>query len=128
MVCVDFKTLCSDICLYFSRICKKIYTYNFYSFNKSDFLIGGILNIIFGMFIISNIVCLIYSFIHSTDNEEGTKKYENDPAFQILYLIAFETHLFFEIICPLYIKGMKLKDSLYLTFRIFLIPNSSSIL
>ena len=127
MVCVDFKTLCSDICLYFSRICKKIYTYNFYSFNKSDFLIGGILNIILGMFISSNVVYLIYSYINS-NNEEETKKFENDPAFQILYLLAFETHLFFEIICPLYIKGMNLKDSFYLTFRIFLIPNSSSIL
>ena len=128
MVCIDPRTVCSDIFLYFGTICKKIYTYNFYSFNKSDFLIGGILNIIFGMFISSNVVYLIFSIIYLDSCYKNKDDFENDPAFQILYLIAFETHLFFEIICPLYIKGMNLKDSFYLTFRIFLIPNSSSIL
>ena len=80
------------------------------------------------MFISSNVVYLIFSIIYLDSCDKNKDDFENDPAFQILYLIAFETHLFFEIICPLYIKGMNLKDSFYLTFRIFLIPNSSSIL
>ena len=114
-VCIDPKRLCNDICRIFVTILKKLYTYNFYSYNKSDFLIGGILVFIFEIYIWSNVIYLLMDF--TSNNIENYK---------ILYLIAFETHLFLEILCPLYYKGSTLKESSIQTLYFLFLSNVSS--
>ena len=118
-VCIDPKRLCKEIYRYYAKIFRKLYTYNYYSLNKSDYLIGGILNLIFFIFIWSNIICLIWDYYGD--------QIETDNSYKIIYFISFETHLFLEILCPLYYTGLTLKESSIQATYFFLFSNCSSI-
>ena len=118
-VCNQFKTIISDICHFLCRVIKKLYTYNFYSFNKSEKLYGGITIFIFFIFIISNLICVILNLIYFKGELEIYQK--------INFILAFETHLFFEILCPLYYRGLTLINSFKETAKFFLFSNFISI-
>ena len=60
------------MCQYLSKVGKKIYTYNFYSYDKTDFLVAGLMNFIFIVFICSNIVYILLSY-------RDKLKQNNDP-------------------------------------------------
>ena len=117
-ICIDTKRLWTDICKYICRICKKLYTYNYYSFNQSDFLVGTTVNIIFFVFIWSNFIYIVFTF--STHKDEKTYNYK------IIYLLAFESHLFLEIFCPIYYKGMSIKESFKQSLFFFFYSNCAS--
>ena len=118
-VCNDPRRLCTEIYRYYANIFRKLYTYNYYSLNKSDYLIGGILNFIFFIFICSNIIYLIWDYYRD--------QIEIDNIYIIIYLLSFETHLFLEILCPLYYTGLTLKESSIQATYFFLYSNCSSI-
>ena len=124
MVCIQPKTLITDISKYIWRISKKFYTYNFYSFNKSEMLIGAITIFIFFIYIISNIILTMLEFQNDSHHDDTLINNYHE----IIYLIGFETHLFFEILCPLYYKGMTLKESFKHCLYFFFFSNCSSIL
>ncbi len=125
--CVDIRRICCDVFYFLIRVTKKIYTYNFYSYDRSEFFVAAIMNTIFLIFITSNIIYIILSrndFIYIDDNQI---KEEESIQKKALYFIAFETHLFLEILCPIYYRGLTFKTSLNMTFIYLIYSNGACI-
>jgi len=120
-LCIRPKRMCQEICSYLLKISRKIYTYNFYSYDKSDFLTAFFLNIIFLAFISTNVIYVTMRFsIFLVDHDGSTTV---DTASQLLYLFAFETHLFIDIFCPIYYRGISFQRSFKLALLYFAYAN-----
>ena len=83
------------ICIYITRIFKKAYTYNFYSYENKAY--GGITVSLYILYLFYNILFTILSFLISLK--------EQDPTFNpmkklfYIYIIALISHLLIELHC-----------------------------
>ena len=124
--CISFKQLCKDICNYMIKIGKKIYTYNFYSYDKSDFFSGAFMIAIFIQFIVVNVIYIVLSVNSLSDAVPSTPdEYIKNLSFPIkyLFLYAFELHVFIELFCPIYYRGIGFNQSIKLTIFYFVYSN-----
>ena len=126
--CFDIKRVCHDILNYIIRVTKKMYTYNFYSYDRSEFFVAVIMNIVFLIFITSNIIYIVLSRNDFKYTNNDNIKQEESFQKKILYFIAFETHLFLEILCPIYYRGKSFRNTFNLTLFYLMYSNGASII
>lgn len=111
---ISFKKFLIYFLLFFERIFKKIYNFNFYILqNKaiSCFLI---------LFFLVNII-LNYYFIHQ--NIEQIDEIEKDDAIINLYFSSFEFYLLMELVCYMFYSIRNIVHGMLLAFGYFIALN-----
>lgn len=88
---INLSAQCKNAYSYLSKIFKKIYTYNFYSYENKPF--GYVIVIVYICF-------LLFNILYTTEYIIILKgqKYD-DIMFRGFHIIAFEFHIFIELIC-----------------------------
>jgi hypothetical protein len=101
--CVNMFQECKFICDYFSKILKKFYTYNFYSFENKFF--GTMIVTLYITFLLFNIAFSVNDFILLETGGIEYEKYNSleiknkSFSFQFFHLLRYELQLFMECIC-----------------------------
>ena len=114
---VNIKQKCNEVCSFFHAIFKKIYTYNFYSYENR--WLGFFLVSNFALFIFFNVfyICLYLSHL------EGQA---DNFILELSRFYAFETHIFIELYCACFFVFMSKTRNFIITIFFFLILNIMS--
>ena len=110
--CFNLCKECWNNLQYLKKVIKKIYTYNFYSYDREIYgnIIIFIIPIVYISFIISNFIYAID--IRSTEEESS-----------IIFLTVFYLHLFIEIYCSSFHVIKDLMKHFKFTSLVFLLSN-----
>lgn len=108
-----------SIFLYFGKIFKKIYTYNFYEFQS---ILGGIFFVvIFCIYLFTNV---LFMFIISDEIENEIKSKQ----FIIIHFLVFETNILLELICITFYNIRHINKQMRLVIGYFIFVNGSVML
>jgi hypothetical protein len=112
---INFKSSCKNSCMFFGKVCKKIYTFNFYIFYSKY---------ISSFMIISFWICLFSNFIFNLVNNKYLENPEKDFEFLVFYFLSFEFNLLIEVICSTFYAHRNMIDSSLLAFGYYFVINS----
>jgi len=111
---INFKSSCKNSGLFFVKLCKKIYTFNFYMFYTKY------INI---FMLISFWVCLISNFVFNITNYNNLEEPEKSFSFLIFFYMSFEFNLLIEIICCTFYAHRNMNASSLLALGYYFVIN-----
>ena len=111
---INCKSSCKNTMLFFWRICKKIYTFNFYIFYS---------RYISGFMIISFWVCLLSNFLFNYYNLKFINIFEKKDIFFYFFFLSFEFNLLIELICSTFYSERNMITSSLLSFGYYAVIN-----
>lgn len=111
---VSFKSSCKNSLMFFGRIFKKIYTFNFYIFYTK---------IISSFMIISFWICIFSNYEFNIINKKYIEEPEKGNDFLLYFFLSFQFNLLMEIICSLFYSSRKSMASSLLALGYYLVIN-----
>ena len=111
---INFKSSCKNSLLFFGRVCKKLYTFNFYIFYSK---------IISGFMIFSFWICLLSNFLFNIFNIELITEPNKSTFFFVFFFISFECNLLIEFICCTFYAHPNMCTSTSLAFGYYIVVN-----
>ena len=111
---INFKSSCKNSMLFFGKLCKKIYTFNFYIFDTKY--------INFFM-LLSFWDCLISNFVFNIINYLNLEVPEKSSNFLIFFYMSFEFNLLIEIICCTFYAHREMNTSSLLALGYYFVIN-----
>lgn len=108
-----------NICRYFGKIFKRMFTYNFYEF---DSVCGGIFFVcVFFVYLVSNALFMLYVF-NEIDQENKSNK------FIITHFIVFESNILLQLICITFYNVRRINKQIGIVLGYFVFVNSAVLL
>ena len=111
---ISCKNSCKYFLLFFKRILKKIYNFNFYIIQNE------IISLILLLLFLTNI---ILNYLFMDKNIDQIDKIEKDDTFIDLYFSSFEFYLLMELICYMFYSVRNIFHAVLLAFGYFITLN-----
>ena len=111
---VSFKSSFKNSLMFFWRVFKKIYTFNFYLFYTK---------LISAFMIISFWICIFSNFQFNRINKNYIEEPEKGNDFLLYFFLSFQFNLLMEIICSIFYSSRKSISSSLLSFGYYVVIN-----
>ena len=111
---INFKTSCKNSIMFLGKVCKKIYTFNFYIFYSKY---------ISTFMIISFWICLFANFGFNIINKKYIEEPEKDKYFLYNFFLTFQINLLIELICCTFYSHRNMNVSSLLAFGYYIVIN-----
>lgn len=111
---INFKSSCKNSLMFFGRVFKKIYTFNFYIFYTK---------IINTFMIFSFWVCLVSNFLFNRINLFYIEKVEKEIDFLWGFYLSFQFNLLIEVVCSTFYAHPNMNISSLLALGYYLVIN-----
>ena len=112
---INCKSSCKNTLFFFKRVCKKIYTFNFYIFYT---------RYINAFMIISFWICLLSNFLFNFYNRKYIDNPDKEDDFLTFYFLSFEFNLLMEFICSTFYSHRNMIISSALALGYFIVTNA----
>lgn len=111
---INFKSSCKNSLMFFGKVFKKIYTFNFYIFYTTY---------ISSFMIISFWMCLLTNFAFSIVNLQNIEEPNKNNEFLWYFFLSFQFNLLIEIVCCTFYAYRNMVGAFFLSLGYYIVMN-----